>query len=258
MSQSRVRPAIKRRHWAERLLLVAGLIAIGISAASYLSTAVFQSWQNFVFECRLRSVTPTVADYVTDRVKRVVAAEQAWCGVRCEPTTLPAPRAARTRPPRLSIPHDGLVGRLVIPRLKLGEIVREGAGERTLSLALGHIPGTALPGERGNVGVAGHRDTLFRSLRSIGKDDRIQFQTLRGSYDYRVESIQIVKPDDVAVLAPGPYPELTLVTCYPFYFVGAAPDRFIVKARQISPEVPAVTASRLRQPNPPQNAGVTY
>jgi sortase A len=116
----------------------------------------------------------------------------------------------------------------------LGEIVREGDGERTLSLALGHIPGTALPGQGGNTGVAGHRDTLFRSLRSIGRNDRIQFQTLSGNYDYRVESIQVVRPSDVAVLSPGPYPELTLVTCYPFYYVGAAPERFVVKARQIS------------------------
>ncbi len=235
MSQSRVRIVIKPRHLVEKLLLVAGLIGIGIWAGAWVSTTVFQSWQNFAFECRLRRTSPTLERYVINQGKRLVAAEEAWCGVGPEPSTLPAPPIApRAHPPR-RIPHDGLVGRLVIPRLHLGEIVREGDGQSTLSLALGHIPGTALPGQAGNVGVAGHRDTLFRSLRSIERNDQIQFQTLDGSYDYRVESIEIVKPNDVRVLAPGRYPELTLVTCYPFYYVGAAPDRFIVKARQVSP-----------------------
>jgi len=78
------------------------------------------------------------------------------------------------------------------------------------------------------------RATLSRSLRTIAKNDRIQFHTLHGSYDYQVESIEIVKPDDIGVLAPGRYPELTLVTCYPFSYVGAAPDRFIVRARQVA------------------------
>jgi sortase A len=199
------------------------------------STAVFQSWQNFSFECRLRGNTPTLVHYVADQGKRLVAAEEAWCGMGAELHTPTAPPVTSRAQPLRPIPNDGLVGRLVIPRLQLGEIVREGDGADTLRLALGHIPGTARPGQGGNVGVAGHRDTLFRSLRSIGKDDRIQFQTLTGNYDYRVESIEIVRPDDIGVLAPGRYPELTLVTCYPFYYVGAAPERFVVKARQVTP-----------------------
>lgn len=163
-----------------------------------------------------------------------MAAEEAWCGLGTEPSSITPPVVPRAHFER-RIANDALVGRLVIPRLHLGEIVREGDGEGTLSLALGHIPGTALPGQGGNVGVAGHRDTLFRGLHSIGKNDRIQFQTLAGSYDYRVESIEIVKPGDVGVLAPGLHPQLTLVTCYPFRYIGPAPDRFIVKARQVSP-----------------------
>ena len=156
---------IKPRHLVEKLLLVAGLIGIGIWAGAWVSTTVFQSWQNFAFECRLRRTSPTLVRYVINQGKRLVAAEEAWCGVGSEPSTLPAPPIApRAHPPR-RIPHDGLVGRLVIPRLHLGEIVREGDGRAPLSLALGHIPGTALPGQAGNVGVAGHRDTLFRSLR---------------------------------------------------------------------------------------------
>lgn len=235
MSHSRVRIVIKPRRWVEKLLLVVGLTCIGIWAASYLGAAVFQNWQSFVFECRLQGNTPTFVHYVVEQGKRLVAAEEAWCGTGTEPSTLPAPPAASPARPRRPIPNDGLVGRLVIPRLHLGEIVREGDGQGTLSLALGHIPGTAFPGQDGNVGVAGHRDTLFRSLQAIGRNDRIQFQTLNGSYNYQVESIEIVRPDNTGVLAPGRYPELTLVTCYPFYYIGAAPDRFIVKARQVSP-----------------------
>ncbi len=235
MSRSRVRLVIKTGHLPEKVLLVAGLVALGIWAGSYVTTAVFQSWQSFVFECRLQGTTPTFAHYAVDQGKRLVAAEEARCGIRAEPSTLPAPRIVPPPYPPRPIPNDGLVGRLVIPRLHLGAIVREGDGQRTLSLALGHIPGTAFPGQSGNVGVAGHRDTLFRSLRSIERNDWIQFQTLGGTYDYRVESTEVVKPSDVGVLAPGRYPELTLVTCYPFYYLGAAPDRFIVKARQVSP-----------------------
>jgi sortase A len=227
--------ATNARHWAQKLLLFAGLTAIGIWAAFYVSAAVFQSWQNFSFECRLQGNTPSLVNYIADLGKRLLAAEQAWCGIGPKPSTPPVPRSVSSAHLRRPTPNDALIGRLVIPRLQLGEIVREGDGESTLSLALGHIPGTALPGQGGNVGVAGHRDTLFRDLRSIGRNDRIQFQTLAGNYVYRVESIQIVKPTDVAVLAPGRYPQLTLVTCYPFYYVGPAPDRFIVKARQVSP-----------------------
>jgi sortase A len=139
-----------------------------------------------------------------------------------------------------------LLGRLTIPRLNLTEMVREGAQESTLSLALGHIPGTALPGQRGNVGVAGHRDKIFRGLRDVQKDDLIRFETLDGTYLYRVQETEIVMPDQVSVLRASQHPELTLVTCYPFYYVGSAPQRFIVKAREVSSPatIGSLTASR--------------
>ena len=141
--------------------------------------------------------------------------------------------AAPSRP--TFVDKDGLVGRLAIPHLHLSAMVREGAGEKTLGLALGHIPGTAMPGQKGNVGVAGHRDTLFRCLREIEKNDLILFETFAGRYAYRVENTEIVSPQNVNVLKAHECPELTLVTCYPFYYVGSAPERFIVKARQVSP-----------------------
>jgi sortase A len=155
---------------------------------------------------------------------------------KSEPPSPPTRSAAKPKPsdrPDI-IGTDGLIGLLTIPRLHLRAIVREGAGDGVLSLGVGHIPGTALPGQNGNIGLAGHRDTLFRGLRTIVKDDLILLGTLRGVYAYRVESTQIVRPSNVSVLYPGPHAELTLVTCYPFYYVGAAPDRFIVKTRQVS------------------------
>jgi LPXTG-site transpeptidase (sortase) family protein len=129
---------------------------------------------------------------------------------------------------------NALIGRLTIPRLHLNTTVREGTGENILSLAVGHMRGTALPGGKGNVAVAGHRDTLFSGLAGIRKDDVIEFETLHGSYEYQVASIEIVPPNDVSVLKARSDPELTLITCYPFDYIGPAPDRFIVKARQVA------------------------
>jgi sortase A len=127
----------------------------------------------------------------------------------------------------------GLIGRMDIPRLSLSAIVMEGTSTRTLRHALGHISNTALPGQPGNVGISGHRDTFFRPLRNIGLNDIITLTTTRGEYRYRVLSTRIVDPSNVAVLAPGKKETLTLVTCYPFYFVGPAPRRFIVRAVRI-------------------------
>ena len=128
---------------------------------------------------------------------------------------------------------DGLIGRIEVPRLEVSVVVIEGTGWAVLRHAAGHIPGTALPGELGNVGISAHRDTFFRPLRNIRTNDEVTVTTLRGEYRYRVVSTTIVDPDDVGVLKPGRGETLTLVTCYPFYFVGAAPQRFIVRAERI-------------------------
>jgi sortase A len=128
----------------------------------------------------------------------------------------------------------GLIGRIEIPSLGLSVIVVEGVGSRTLRRAAGHIPGTALPGRPGNVGISAHRDTYFRPLRKIRQNDIITFTTVLGVYHYRVVSTKVVGPHDVAVLAPSGNEILTLVTCYPFYFVGPAPDRFVVRAERVT------------------------
>jgi sortase A len=114
-------------------------------------------------------------------------------------------------------------------------MVHEGIDGKTLRLAVGHIPSTALPGQTGNVGVAGHRDTFFRRLKDLRTTDEIQFSTSRGKFRYVVESLMVVEPDNVEVLTASGTNVLTMVTCYPFFYVGNAPKRFIVRARQVSP-----------------------
>jgi sortase A len=123
-------------------------------------------------------------------------------------------------------------------------MVSEGVDAKTLRLAVGHIPMTALPGQAGNVGIAGHRDTFFRGLKDLRTKDKIVFSTFSGNFKYEVESLRVVEPDNTAVLAPSTENLLTLVTCYPFYYVGAAPKRFIVRARQVSPRTRGTSYSR--------------
>ena len=139
-------------------------------------------------------------------------------------------KTLETSPPAAT---GGLIGRMDIPRLGISAIVMEGTSGPTLRRALGHISGTALPGQPGNVGISGHRDTFFRPLRKIEPNDIVTLTTMAGEYRYRVLSTKVVGPDDVAVLDAGDDETLTLVTCYPFYFVGPAPDRFIVRAQRV-------------------------
>jgi sortase A len=128
---------------------------------------------------------------------------------------------------------DTLIGRLEIPRLGVSALVEEGQEESTLRRAIGHIPGTGLPGRVGNVGLAAHRDTFFRPLRRLRKGDLVRLTTLAGPHEYTVESIRVVSPERVDVLDARAGREiLTLVTCYPFDFIGAAPERYVVRAEK--------------------------
>jgi sortase A len=130
------------------------------------------------------------------------------------------------------IKENDVLGRLDIPRIGVSVAVLQGTGSRTLRLGAGHIESTSLPGGSGNVGIAGHRDTFFRPLRDIRKNDRIQLQTATGLFHYQVDRMKVVSPNDISVLAPSSESSLTLVTCYPFQFLGAAPKRFIVRAHR--------------------------
>jgi sortase A len=187
-------------HLAQHGFVLAGLLALGYCLAVFLEAKVYQAREarNFASELRLKHVgTPT-----TSR------------------PSAPAPA-----------PESGaLVGRLDIPRIGVSVMVVEGVDDGDLKRAAGHIPGTAFPGEPGNVGIAGHRDTFFRPLRSIQRNDAITVSTVQGTYRYRVASTKVVGPEDVQVLYPTGHDVLTLVTCFPFDYVGSAPKRFIVQA----------------------------
>jgi sortase A len=124
---------------------------------------------------------------------------------------------------------------LRIPRIDLEVPVLPGTDDWTLNRAVGHIEDTAVPGQRGNVGIAGHRDGFFRGLKDVSVGDLIEVESPTGTTRYFIERIWTVKPEDVSVLDPTPAPSVTLVTCYPFYFVGSAPERYIVRASAVAP-----------------------
>jgi sortase A len=178
----------------ERLLLLVALASLGYVAGSVGGAALYQDYESRQLDQVLRGAQPPAAVNAAAAVRRVL-------------------------------------GRLEIPSLGVSTIVREGEDARTLQLAIGHIAGTALPGTPGNMGLAAHRDTFFRRLREINPGDVIRLVAVEGTFTYAVESTLIVDPDDLWVLNPTPEPSLTLVTCYPFTYIGEAPERFIVRAR---------------------------
>lgn len=144
-------------------------------------------------------------------------------------------QAEKERPqsqPKPPVRKGDVLGRMDIPRLGMSVAVLQGTSSRILRLGIGHIAGTPLPGETGNIGIAGHRDTFFRGLKDIRKNDEIQLQTTSGLSRYQVDWMKVVASDDQNVLAPSTESALTLVTCYPFYFVGPAPKRFVVRAHK--------------------------
>ena len=142
------------------------------------------------------------------------------------------PKMRPAQRPRVVAEGD-VIGEISIPRLDLKIIVVQGDSSKILRRAVGHLPGTPLPGETGNVALAGHRDSYFRPLRNIQPGDAIRIKTPDAEFEYQVESTEIVLPSDVQVLQPDRENTLTLITCFPFYYVGPAPKRFIVRARQI-------------------------
>jgi sortase A len=171
-------------------------------------------------------VALTCAGYLFVDARRYQAREQKTF----EAAQVQNPSASEERRPVI----DGeTIGEMKVARLGLKVIFVQGDSPAILQRAVGHLPETALPGEPGNVALAGHRDTFFRPLRNIRSGDAITLRTLGGEFRYQVESTNVVPPTDVSVLRPSGGHILTLITCFPFYYVGAAPDRFIVRARQV-------------------------
>ncbi len=193
-------------------LLVFGIVGIGIYCEAWLYRTAYQMYENWQFDHQK-------VERVEPRPPKRVAL----------PAVLPDPdRGVVSRSPVFGT--GWIVGRISIPRLKISAMVEEGVDDTTLSRAVGHIPGTALPGETGNIGIAGHRDTFFQNLKDLKPNDQIDFTTHSGSYRYIVKSLTIVDPSDVGVLESKNGKVLTIVTCFPFHYVGNAPRRFIVHA----------------------------
>src|SRR5688572_11158163 len=193
-------PAIRIVRAIERLLFVVGFVFLGYYMYITAETRLYQNFEDRELDLILASA----------------------------PARLPSPEAAPAAP---APPAPGsVVGRIEIPRLGVSAVIRAGSDARTLRLAVGHIPGTALPGQTGNIGLAGHRDTFFRRLRHVRADDDIRLVTTSGTFTFKVDTTTIVLPKDTWVLDPTPVSTLTLVTCYPFTYVGSAPKRFIVHA----------------------------
>jgi sortase A len=205
--------------WSQFFFFVVGVLALSYCATVLLDRWLFQAYQTWRFERALKDAqTPA----------RTIQ----------QPASSPLPaqvEADRARAESFGI--DGLagspLGRIEISSIGLAAMIMEGIDGRTLRHAVGHIPGTPRPGQQGNVAIAGHRDTFFRGLRNIRKDDEITLTTLNGTYRYRVDSTQVVAPEHTEVLDDSGEAILTLVTCYPFYFVGSAPKRFVVRAHRI-------------------------
>jgi sortase A len=195
--------------WAQRLLFVCAILTLGYCGFVLVDAWIFQRQE-------------------TRNLERLLHNERA----ASEGTPQTGSPISPKGPP--AVATDGLIGRIDIPRLGLSAIIVEGTDKTALRRAVGHIPGTSLPGQPGNVAITGHRDTFFRPLRNIQQNDIITLTTLLGEYRYRVVSTRVVGPTEVSVLDPTGNEVLTLVTCYPFYFVGPAPNRFIVRAERVA------------------------
>jgi sortase A len=229
----------------ERVLWVVAALGIGWFLVAQLEGRLYQAREEALLEERLAASRPAPAPPGGP-------ASATAPSVAGRPSERPAERSA-VRPaelpgeeepsPASPVPPGSAFGRLAIPRLGLSVVVAGGADKRTLRRAVGHIPGTALPGEAGNVGLAGHRDRYFRPLKDVQLADEITLTTPEGTFRYRVEWAKVVERTAVHVLDATAAPALTLVTCYPFYYVGPAPKRFIVRARQVGHEPPAVAGA---------------
>jgi sortase A len=212
---------------AEFALLLVGLVCLGWFLFNIVDARIYQSYESYSLDAGLRGEEPTISGYF----RHLISGGEQPAGV----PEAPKPRYAR-RPPMAT---GSLIGRIEIPRIDVSTVVREGTDRKTLKRSAGHVPETALPGEHGNVGIAAHRDSFFRNLRNVREGDTIRMTTTWGVYEYEVDSLQIVFPKNIEVLDPTPAPSMTLVTCYPFNYVGSAPKRFIVRARQVNPPVEA-------------------
>jgi len=206
--------------WSRNILFGIGILALGYYGYVTVDARIYQASQTRQFEQPVR--------------------ESALASHAGEPSGPPNPDNSSRR--QVNVPivvgfeahdrPDSVLGKIEIKKIGLNAMILEGTDNLALRRAVGHVRDTALPGQSGNVALAGHRDTFFRDLRRIEKKDEITLTTREGSFSYTVDYSEVVQPDDMEVLGPFSDAILTLVTCYPFAYVGPAPKRFVVRAHR--------------------------
>jgi sortase A len=229
MESLQVRPSRKKR-----ILFAAQITALIVGA-------VLVGWPAFVF---VRS--SVVQWFGVRQIDR--AYESAKSVDRKNPPAIVSPPAVVVKKPAVRPPAKGsLLAKLEVPRLHMSLVVLEGADLATLDKSIGHVTSTAMPGEYGNIGIAGHRNTHFKKMEWIRQGDEMILTSSEDRYRYLVESIRLVTPDDVEVLDDSLGPAITIVTCFPFEYVGHAPQRFIVRAvpdQETRPRLARIISSR--------------
>ena len=213
-------PTQPLRRWLPCFFFMVGFLALGYVAFTLLDARLYQVNEDRRFE-QVRQERQAQKSALSSSVSGKVA-----------PSLVPARLGAAIEGPEI-VSDIPVWGRIRISSIGLSAMILEGVDQKTLQRAVGHFPGTALPGQPGNVVLTGHRDTFFRALRNISEGDEIVLETFDGAYRYRVDLTQVVDPGHTEVLNGSDDAILTLVTCYPFVFVGPAPQRYIVRAHRI-------------------------
>jgi sortase A len=200
--------------FAQRFFLGVGFVMLAYAGGMVVYAELYQRSQSSKFEHQIAMLE--LAKAAADEPRGM----QAPRGVTIEEVVAES----------VDLSEGGVIGKLEIPQIGISVMVFHGVNKQTLRAGAGHVPGTPLPGADGNSAIAAHRDTFFRKLKGIRAGDRIEFLSVRGTAQYVVDSTEIVEPADTHVMESRGRPELTLISCYPFYFVGSAPHRFIVHA----------------------------
>jgi len=204
-----------------QFLFAAGILLLAI--------AIFYFARAFLFQTRQD-------EKLREQIRKAEEAKQAPSQTAAQPGAL-SPQQPVGAGPKANIPSaprpGDVLGRLEIPRLAHWAMIVEGSDDATLKLGVGHIQETAFPGQLGNVALVAHRDTFFRPLRHILKNDEIRIVTPANTMRYFVEFTKVISPYDTDVLDPTPGAVLSLLTCFPFEFIGHAPMRFIVRAAAV-------------------------
>ena len=221
---------VRSKKWWRRLELAlwsVGLVLFGVAASSTVTRWHYQQQQERALFARGPAVSP-----VRMPAEQLPHVQSPIAGITNLIPQIAQPAVAQVKQ-RIPPADPTAIGRIEIPRLGLRAIVKEGGDEDTLERAVGLLPGSAHPGQTGNIVLAGHRDTFFWPLQDIERGDQIRIVLPQQTYRYRVDSIQVVDPAETSALASKGVEELTLVTCYPFRYVGPAPQRFIVSATRL-------------------------